>query len=124
MYMIMSNTQPSRSVPFIPLFVQSGSILTDQGQSYEQLRPNQVPVSKINSAQRSRSTSHSSVYTQFSTMASGREIIPVGEATAALYVNTSMNGSNGPASPIVIEPGDKEGPREEMLEHAFYMYAP
>ena len=35
-----------------------------------------------------------------------------------------MNGSNGPTSPIVVKPGDKEGPTEEMLERAFYMYAP
>ena len=57
-------------------------------------------------------------------MASGREIIPVGEAATALYNDTSMNGSNGPASPIVVEPGDREGPIEEMPERAFYMYAP
>ena len=57
-------------------------------------------------------------------MASGREIIPVGEAAATLYNDTSMNGSNGPASPIVVEPSDREGPTEEMPEHAFYMYAP
>ena len=35
-----------------------------------------------------------------------------------------MNGSNDPASPIAIEPGDKEGLTKEMPEHAFYMYAP
>ena len=57
-------------------------------------------------------------------MASGREIIPVGEAVAILYDDTSMNGSNGPASPIVVEPGEREGPTEEMPERAFYMYAP
>ena len=57
-------------------------------------------------------------------MASGREIIPVGETAAALYDDTSMNGSNGPASPIVVEPGDREGPTKEMPECAFYMYAP
>ena len=57
-------------------------------------------------------------------MASGQEIIPVGEAAAALYDDTSMNGSNGPTSPIVVEPSDREGPTEEMPEHAFYMYAP
>ena len=57
-------------------------------------------------------------------MASSREIIPIGEAAATLYDDTSMNGSNGPASPIVVEPGDREGPTEEMPEHAFYMYAP
>ena len=57
-------------------------------------------------------------------MASGQEIIPVGEAAAALYDDTSMNGSNGPTSPIVVEPGDREGPTEEMPERAFYMYAP
>ena len=57
-------------------------------------------------------------------MAPGREIIPVGEAAAILYDDTSMNGSNGPASPIVVEPGDREGPTEEMPKCAFYMYAP
>ena len=57
-------------------------------------------------------------------MASSREIIPVGEAASALYDDTSMNSSNGPASPIVVEPGDREGSTKEMLEHAFYMYAP
>ena len=35
-----------------------------------------------------------------------------------------MNGLNGPASPIVVEPGDREGPTKEMPERAFYMYAP
>ena len=48
------------------------------------------------------------VYTQLSTMASGQELMPVGEAAAVLYNDTSMNGSNGPA-PIVVEPGDGEG---------------
>ena len=57
-------------------------------------------------------------------MASGQEIISIGEAATALYDDTSINGSNGPASPIVVEPGDKEGPTEEMPERAFYMYAP
>ena len=57
-------------------------------------------------------------------MASGREIIPAGEAAAILYDDTSMNGSNGPSSPIVVEPGDREGLIEEMPERAFYMYAP
>ena len=57
-------------------------------------------------------------------MASGREIIPIGEAVVVLYDDTSMNGSNGPTSPIVVEPGDREGPTEEMPEHAFYMYTP
>ena len=57
-------------------------------------------------------------------MASSREIIPVGEAAAALYDDMNMNGSNGLTSPIVVKPGDREGPIEEMPEHAFYMYAP
>ena len=57
-------------------------------------------------------------------MASGQEIIPIEEAAAALYDDMSINGSNGLASPIVVEPGDREGPTEEMLECAFYMYAP
>ena len=35
-----------------------------------------------------------------------------------------MNGSNGLASAIVVEPSDREGLTEEMPEHAFYMYAP
>ena len=60
-------------------------------------------------------------------MASGREIIPVGDIDAAavtLYDDTSMNGSSGPASPLVVEPGDPEGPTEDMPGRAFYMYAP
>ena len=40
-----------------------------------------------------------------------------------LHYDTSMNGSNGPTSPIVVELGDREGPTTEMPEHAFYMYA-
>ena len=124
MYIIMSSTELSRSMTSILLSVQSGSIPTDQGQGYGQLRPSQVTVSEISSAQRSRSASHSFVYAQFSTMALGQEIIPIGEAATALYDDTSMNGSNGPASPIVVEPGDREGPIEEMPECAFYMYAP
>ena len=56
-------------------------------------------------------------------MALGREIIPIGEATAVLYNDMSMNGSNGPASPIVVEPSDREGLIEEMPECAFYMNA-
>ena len=56
-------------------------------------------------------------------MALGREIIPICEASAILYNDTSMNGSNGLAisSPIVVKPSDKEGPTEEMPERAFYM---
>ena len=60
-------------------------------------------------------------------MASGQEIVPVGEvdvAAVTLYDDTSMNGSNGPASPLVVEPGDREGPTEEMPGRAFYLYAP
>ena len=36
----------------------------------------------------------------------------------------SINGLNGPISPIFVKPGDKEGPTEEMPERAFYMYTP
>ena len=57
-------------------------------------------------------------------MASGREIISVGEAATVLYNDTSINGSNGPASPIIVEPSDREGLTEEIPERAFYMYAP
>ena len=57
-------------------------------------------------------------------MALGQEIIPVREASATLYDDTSTNGSNGPASPIVVDPVDREGPTEEMPERAFYIYAP
>ena len=57
-------------------------------------------------------------------MASGQEIIPAGEATTILYDHMRMNGSNGPASPIVVQPGDREGLTMEMAERAFYMYAP
>ena len=108
------------------LSMWSGSILTDQGQGNGQLGPSQVTVLEISSAQ-SRERDQSSlfsIYAQFSTMASGREIIPVGEAVTVLYDDTSMNGSNGPASPIVFEPGDREGPTEEMPERAFYIYTP
>lgn len=42
-------------------------------------------------------------------MALGREIVHVGEAAAVLYDDTSMSGSNGSASPILVEPGDREG---------------
>ena len=108
----------------ILLSVQSESIPTGQGQGYGQLRPNQVTVSEISSAQRLRSASHSFVYAQFSTMASGREIIPIGEVAAVLYDDMSMDGSNGPASPIVVEHVDREGPTEGMPEHAFYIYTP
>ena len=57
-------------------------------------------------------------------MATGQEIVPVGEAAVVLYDDTSMNSSNGPPSPIVVEPGDREGPTAEEPERAFYMYAP
>ena len=57
-------------------------------------------------------------------MVSGQEIVPIGEAAIVLYDNTSMNGSNGPASPIVLEPGDREGPIAEIPNRAFYMCAP
>ena len=116
----------SSSMTSMLLSVQSGSIPTDQDQGNGQLRPSQVTVSKISSAQlRERDqSSHSSIYAQSSTMAPGQEITPVGEVAAILYDNTSMNGSNGPASPIVVEPGDREGPTKEMLEREFYMYAP
>ena len=55
-------------------------------------------------------------------MPSGREIVPVGEANAVLYDDTCMNGLNGAASPIIVKPGDREGPTEEMPESAFYTY--
>ena len=81
--------------------MQSGSIPTGQGQGYGQLRPSQV------TGQRSvqlgdRDQLPVLLSTHFSTMASGQEIIPVKEAAAALYDDTSMNGSNGPVSPIVV----------------------
>ena len=60
----------------------------------------------------------------FSSIASGREIVPIGEAAMTLYDNTSMNGSNGPEFPIIIEPSDHEGPTSEFSERAIYMYAP
>ena len=50
--------------------------------------------------------------------------MPAGETAVTWYDDTSMNGSNGPASPIVVEPGDREGPTADMPERAFYMYAP
>ena len=57
-------------------------------------------------------------------MASSREIILVGEVAAVLYDDTSMNGSNGSNSPVVVEPCGKEGPTTEVLECTFYMYTP
>ena len=57
-------------------------------------------------------------------MALDFKIVPVGEASMTLYNDTSINGSNGPAFPIVVEPNDREGLKAEMLEHAFYIYAP
>ena len=60
-------------------------------------------------------------------MASGQEIVPVGgvdAATVTLYDDTSMNGSDRPASPLVVEPSDWEGPTEDMPGRAFYLYAP
>ena len=58
------------------------------------------------------------------TMVSDREIIPIGEAAAMLCNDTTMNGSNGPASPIVVEPSDREGLTTGMPERGFFMYAP
>ena len=57
-------------------------------------------------------------------MALGREIVPTGEAAVTWYDDTSMNGSNGPTSPIVVEPGDREGSAADMPKRAFYMCAP
>ena len=57
-------------------------------------------------------------------MATGQEMIPVGEAAAVLYDDANMDGSDSSPSPIVVEPGDREGPTEDMPERAFYMYAP
>ena len=50
--------------------------------------------------------------------------MPADETVVTWYDDMSMNGSNGPAYPIVVEPGDCEGPRADMPERAFYMYAP
>lgn len=38
-----------------------------------------------------------------SVMALDFKIVPVGEATMTLYNDASINGSNGPAFPIVVE---------------------
>ena len=59
-----------------------------------------------------------------SAMASGREMVPVGEATVMLYDDMSMNGSNGPACPTVVDPGDYEGSTAKMLECAFIYTLP
>ena len=120
----MSSVELSTSATPMMLSMQSGSNQTDQGQGNGQLRPSEAIVSECSSAQRSRLTSCSFVYAQFGTMASGREIVPAGEAATVLYDDMSMNGSNGPISPIVVEPSDREGPIEEIPEHACYMYAP
>ena len=69
-------------------------------------------------------TSFPSLLPTLSTMALGREIIPIGEAVAILYDDMRINGSNSPASLIVVELGDREGPTAKMPEFAFYMYAP
>ena len=108
------------------LSVQSRSDQTDRDQGNGQLKPNQVRVSESSSV---TETDYSMlcrrpVHAQSSTMATGQEIVPVGDAAAVLYDDTSMNGSNGPPSPIVVEPGDREGPTAEEPERAFYMYAP
>ena len=57
-------------------------------------------------------------------MASGREIIPIGEVAIVLYDDMSMNGLNVLASPIVVEFGHRERLTAEMPERAFYIYAP
>lgn len=57
-------------------------------------------------------------------MASIQEITSIGEATAVLYDDTSINGLNGPASLIAVKPSDRERPTAKMLEYAFYVYAP
>ena len=59
-------------------------------------------------------------------MGSSQEIVPIGDdaAVMTLYDNTSMNGSNKLASPIVVKPGDQKGPTAEVPKRAFYMYAP
>ena len=108
------------------LSVQSRSDQTDRDQGNGQLKPNQVRVSESSSV---TETDYSvlclrPVHAQCSTMATGQELIPVGDAAAVLYDDTSMNSSNGPPSPIVVEPGDREGPTAEEPERAFYMYAP
>ena len=54
-----------------------------------------------------------------SALALGQEIVPVGEAATILYDNTSMNDSNGSATPLVVELGNQEGPTVDMIEHAF-----
>ena len=52
----------------------------------------------------------------FSTIAPSQKIIAIGEVAAD---DTSMNGSIGLASCIVVEPGDREGPTAKMLERTF-----
>ena len=119
-------TELNRAMTSTLLSVQSRSDQTDRDQGNGQLKPNQVRVSESSSV---TETDYSvlclrPVHAQFSTMATGQEIIPVGDAAAVLYDDTSMNSSNGPPSPIVVEPGDREGPTAEEPERAFYMYAP
>lgn len=60
----------------------------------------------------------------FSSVASGREIVPIREVVVTLYDTTSISGSNDPASAIIVEPSDHEGPTSEMSERAFNMYSP
>ena len=75
----------------------------------------------------SNSPSETSVsQSTLNTIALGQEIVLVGSdvAVMTLYDDTSMNGSTGPTSLIVVELGDIEGLTAEMSEHAFYIYAP
>ena len=125
--LICPMTELNRAMTSTLLSVQSRSDQTDRDQGNGQLKPNQVRMSEISSV---TETDYSvlclrPVHAQRSTMSTGQEIISVGEAAAVLYDDTSMNGSNGPPlPPIVVEPGDREGPMAEEPERAFYMYAP
>lgn len=57
-------------------------------------------------------------------MALGQEMVPVGHVVTVLYNDASMNGSNGPVAPIVVEPDDRQGPTTNMPKGVFYMYVP
>ena len=55
-----------------------------------------------------------------------QQIVPYGSHGDALD-DISMNGSNGEGlavSPIVIQPGDREGPSQDMPNRMFYMHEP
>ena len=103
--------------------VQSGSVPTDEGQGNRQFEAQSGHSVRVQLSLQIEISFLLFVYARFSSIASGKEIVPVGEADAVLYDDTCMNGLNGPASPIIVKLGDRGRPTEEMPESAFYTYA-